>query len=608
MINYRGRWRVSVTAKNSSWPQRVVLNGATEGGGTLSGVIGHSRIVDGDQWSLNIEHDGGAGWAPNASVVADPMVESGMALSQVVRTKDAFHPGDTDPNDLVILVEKVGPAFAVSARPFAGDAATLMMLADGVFVNIQGLQLMGVMVRNSWGRAWRDGEFALDVSPLGRATVGSFGMQVVDLWPAAILAATGQTLAGRAVRLPPLDVGESRLVFFLVDSAALHKGKPEVEYQLVSTGPAPDPSNPMRFGRRQVFFAELGYDPATGLASVSVPEGRLTLRLEALMVDPKAIADLCDRVLSATKRADTGPELRRLLQQARHGGMDEKLCRALVAQLRKCMCEHGDDGKDRPDPGRGWPRVCDPGGMWLPIRFEYSVEIPGGFVGQYGPLPFSDPWWKIALLILAVLAWLVGLIVQIVADKTGWGNEGDFPRKIGTVGASDRATTDAALIELDGSRPAIQAVADAIPGETNNMPIVGLGTVIPIDPQVAFPSLAFADVVGRLVYKSGSRTGLTHGVITSIGAFTQCRGEFDEATSTCTPDADHPDLVLPGQFRIDPDPAFGEALFDDHGDSGSIVLSREPDSMNQVVGLLHSGSGGTSPIQDVLAALGLRLR
>ena len=30
--------------------------------------------------------------------------------------------------------------------------------------------------------------------------------------------------------------------------------------------------------------------------------------------------------------------------------------------------------------------------------------------------------------------------------------------------------------------------------------------------------------------------------------------------------------------------------------------------MNQVVGLLHSSNGGTSPIQDVLAALGLKLR
>jgi len=170
------------------------------------------------------------------------------------------------------------------------------------------------------------------------------------------------------------------------------------------------------------------------------------------------------------------------------------------------------------------------------------------------------------------------------------------------VGASNRITTDACIIELDGSRPAIQDVADAITGEPNNNPIIGLDTVIPIDPQVALPSLAPADVVGHHVYKSGSRTGPTHGIISSIGTFTENRG------NNSTPDPNHPDLTLPDEFVIGADPAFGEELFDDHGDSGSLVLSRESATMNQVVGLLHSLNGGTSPIQDVLAALGLKLR
>ncbi len=85
---------------------------------------------------------------------------------------------------------------------------------------------------------------------------------------------------------------------------------------------------------------------------------------------------------------------------------------------------------------------------------------------------------------------------------------------------------------------------------------------------MAFPSLASADIVGKHVYKSGSRTGLTHEIITSIGNFTQNRG--DNGVS----DPAHPDLTLPNQFSIGADLDFGEADFDDHGDSGSIVLSR----------------------------------
>jgi hypothetical protein len=603
MVTYRGRWRVSVIGKDSAWPQRVVVTTAA-GTTVLPGAIGQSREVDGDTWTLNIEHDDGSGWSSNEVVAPDPMAEAGLHMSQVVRSKDALRPGDTDPNDLVVRVDKVGPAIELTSRPFAADAATLTMLADGVFANLQGLQLMGVVVRNTWGRSWGQGEFALAISPLSRATLATFGVVVEDSWPVQVLAATQQQLLGSAVTLPAVEVGSSHLVFFAVDTSAAHRGKPDVELVLTSSGPAPDPSNPMRYARRQVYVAEVGYDSSTGTASVQVPEGTLTLRIDAMVVDLRSLKEMCADV-RAKLRASDDPATRRLLKRMQTSPHDDKTCRDLFALVCRCLST-GEDGSSRPGD-KGWGRVCGPEGLWLPLRFEYAVEINGGFEGQHGPLAFEDPWWKVALLILAVLAWLVGLIASIVADKTGWGNQGDFPRTIGTVGQSDRATTDACIIEFDGSRPALQAVADAIPGETNGSAIASAGTVVPIDPRVALPSLASADVVGRLVYKSGARTGLTHGVISSIGPFTQCRGDFDDSTSTCTPDPAHPDLVLPGQFRIAADPAFGEELFDDHGDSGSIVLSRDPATPNQVVGLLHSGSGGTSPIQDVLAALNLTL-
>jgi hypothetical protein len=573
--------------------------------------------VDGDRWELTIEHDDGSGWAGNDVVDVGPRIFGDVRMLHVVRSKDVLSPGDTDPNDLVLRMEKLGPAFEVVARPFAADAGTLTMLGDGVISNIQGVQLLGVQVRNTWGGRYQPGEFALDVSALGRATLATFGVHIDDAWPPQLLASTGQALRGTGIELPALDVGDEHLLFFLMRTPTAHRGKPDVEFALVPTGPDPSPTDPGRFNRRQVFIAEVGYDPASGVSSVRGPEGVLTLRLESLTVDRRALAELC-RDVRRSLAGSQDPATRDLIRRLQGGRLDERTCRELAVLIARllcgqgcgCGCGKGCGGGSGPGgtPPGGWERVCTVGGLWLPLRFEYGVEIDGGFEGQHGPLLFQDPWWKIALLILAVIAWIVGLVAAIVAGKTGWANQGDLPTKIGTVGASNRTTVDAALVELDGSRPALQDVADAIAGETNATPIVTLNTVIPVDPQVALPTLTSAAVVGHAVYKSGSRTGLTHGLISGLGPFTQCRGDFDDATSTCTPDPAHPDLVLANQFRINADPAFGEELFDDHGDSGSIVLSRETATMHQVVGLLHSGSGGSSPIQDVLSALNLRLR
>lgn len=617
MVGYHGRWLVTVVAKDSAWEQRVVIAGATVGAGTLAGTVGSGRTVDGDNWSLTVEHnDGQHGWQPNAVVAADPLVEAGAALAQLVRTKDVIRPGDTDPNDLVVRVEKLGPMFEVSARPYAVDAGTLNMLPDGVFVGINGLQMMGVEIRNTWGRAFHP-DSTLAVSALGRATLQSFGVLLRDAWPPQMLAAVQQTQAALAMRLPALDVGERHTVFFLVDASTAQRGKPNVELVLRRSSGDPDPSNGMRFNRRQVFIAEVGFDAAQGSAVAVVPEGRLTLQLRSIAVSTAELQRLC-RELVAPGRGSGGGRLiddvRRLLAENRGHGRDPcdpKLLRELLALLCRCLaggaygcgCDSGGD-KDPACDGTGIRGWCSSGGVWLPLRFEYSVEINGGFAGQYGPLAFQDPWWKVLLAVLAFLAWLVGLIAEIAGDA-GYGVFAtDKPKKIGVVGASSLANVDAAIVELDGSRPFEQASADALTGETNSTPILGLDTIIPIDPQAA---TAF---MGMRVFKSGARTGLTHGIVTAVGAGTSiCRGEFENGV--CTPDPQRPDQLYSGQILVALDPAFAEEQFSDHGDSGSIVLSAEPASMNQVVGLLYGGSDtvtDVSPIGDVLNALQLKLR
>lgn len=617
MINYKGRWRVSVVAKDSDWGQRVIISGATLGSGALTGVVGASRVVDGDNWSVTIEHDDGQhGWQPNAVVAPDPMVESGAELEQVVRSKDVLRPGDIDPNDLVIRIEKLGPMFEVAVRPYAVDAGTLTMLPDGVFVGINGLQLMAAEIRNTWGRSFHV-DFMIAISPLGRATLQSFGMFVRDAWLPQVLASVGQTQVGPAMRVPPLEVGKSHTVFFLVDASAAHRGKPSVEFVLRSSAGDPDPGNGMRFNRRQIFIAEVGFDSAKASAVAIVPEGRLTLQLRSIAVSTEEVQRLCGRMVAPGHGSGGGrliDDARRMLGRSQcpgHAACDPKIVRELLGLLCRCLaggssgrgCEAG-CGKDTGGGGCGIRGACPGGAVWLPLKFDYGVEVNGGYTGQFGPLAFQDPWWKVVLILLAFLAWLVALIADIAGDA-GYGVFAtDKPKKIGVVGASSLANVDAALVELDGSRPFEQAVADALTGETNATPILGLDTIIPIDPQAA---TAF---VGMKVFKSGARTGVTHGIVTAIGAPTSiCRGDFQDGV--CTPDPDRPNQSYTGQILIASDPAFAEEQFSDHGDSGSIVLSGEPGSANQVVGLLYGGSDTStdvSPIQDVLNALQLKLR
>ncbi len=614
---YRGKWLIKIISKDASFAQRVLITGATTGGPVIDGVPGVSRIVDGSQWSLTIEHnDGTHGWQPNFSVVPTMLGDPTTKISQVIRSKDIDRPGDTNPNDLVISLEKIGPMFELTVRPYAVDAASLMMFADGIFIGINGLQYLGVEVKNTWGATF-DNEILFDISNTGRATLLSFGIRVIDAWPPATLMATQQTMNGRSIVLPQLKVEEKTTVYFLVDASGAKKGKPIVEFVLHNTFGEIDATSSMRYNQRNIFIAEIAHDTETGISSINIPGGRATLKLTSFAIDLSMINKMCKN--SYKKKNDkkggvVADDLKQLLKEAKAGNCDQKLILRLIDALNECLddkpCGCGDDPNN--PGGKGWQRLCRPDVIWLPLKFEYTVEIDGGFTGQFGPLAFQDPWWKVLLLIIALVALLVAIIMAIVneASGQGYGNVGDHPAKIGTVGASNRIITDAALIELDGSRPFVQQVLDAITGEPNASFIQHLDTLITIDPQIAFPSLADADVVGKHVYKSGSRTGLTHGIISSIAPFTQNRRKDDG-----TPDPDHPDLVFGrDQFRIGIDPAFSadqsnaDGLFDDHGDSGSIVLSNEPDTLHQVVGLLHSTDGGTSPIQDVLEALNITLR
>jgi len=60
---------------------------------------------------------------------------------------------------------------------------------------------------------------------------------------------------------------------------------------------------------------------------------------------------------------------------------------------------------------------CPPG--FLPLNLEAAVTPRAPFPGQYGDLPYQDPWWKVLLAIIAVILLIAAAIVE---DTSGTGS------------------------------------------------------------------------------------------------------------------------------------------------------------------------------------------
>lgn len=588
METYRGRWRVTVVSKEAGFEQRVLIAGASVGDGPHAGVAGETFDVDGDVWTLRIQHDDGTGFEDSRHRPG-PLVDTGAQLSQIVESEDLPGPGG-DFNDLVVRVDKVGPMIAVDTRPFAAIPDTLEMAPDGIVVGVNGMQLLGVRVTNTWGRAFHP-DTTVRIAAIGRSALAAHGIDVVDAWTPAELAATGQLVTAAGVRVGALEIGESRTIFFKIDATGARTGKPDVRFQALRASGVPDAASPDRHASHRVFVAEVGYDPGTGAVSVTVPEGRAEVRLHAIVADRRAFTRLCR--VAATRSPDDLDRLTDLVSAVHGGRCDAATLRELIRLV--CRCLSGCDG-DHGDGGLPGLDACASRFLWLPADVEYTVTTDG-YEGQFGPLPFEDPWWKIVLIILAALL----AIAAAVVEATGWGRPSPS-RRIGRVGRFSTTGVDVALVTLNGDRAISTGVADAITGEPNQSPVVALDAVIPIDPRPVTP---FVDM---RVVKSGARTGFTHGLVTSTTATTnQCRGVWDDETESCEEDPTRPNVVMTSQVRIGIDPAFGEEP-SDSGDSGSLWLSDEPDSRFRVVGLNHSGTTGradANPTADVLSAMNI---
>jgi len=531
-----------------------------------------------------------------------PETPSGISVTRVIETNDQGG-ADVDFDDLVLGIrKKQDPIVEIVQRPYAVNLATLMMNPDGVFM-AGGVQIMAVRVRNTWTRSF-PADQAVDISPLGRLQLAAAGIQIVDAWSAAELEAVGQSMVG-PTRMPiigPLPIGGERTVYFKLDCSAARTGTPQVEFICRRPTPEPDLDDTARLARTKIFVTQVSYDPTTREVIAEAREGRLRLQLQRLTLDPRRWNEMRDCIRRAARGAG-GARLREIRDRLTQLLKDLEAGRCNPCELQElialyCECIGGDGGRDGDNGGRDGRSGVNPCPFpWFPLQLSYTVEAR--FDGQYGPLAFQDPWWKILALIILIALLIAALLVDILDEAH------ENPEiVIGSVDRFSTANVDSALVALNGSRAFDLGVLDVQSGEPNTNARIAPNAVVPVVRTMAAP------FVGMLVYKSGARTGLTHGIVTSVTATTnQCRGEFDDATG-CREDPNRPNLVMQNQVRIGDNPAFPGEPTTDNGDSGSLWLSDEPATRDQVVALTHSGRTGSSdanPIGDVLAALNVRL-
>lgn len=593
MMTFRGRWRVTVTGREAAWDQRVRITGSANADGTHPGVVGTSFEVEGEQpWKVTIEHNDGSGWAE--SLIRPVSGIFGIDIFVTLYSEDMVDQPDGDYNDLVVEVRKVGPIIEVPIRPYAVRTDNFQMMPDGIFESFLGRYYMGVRVKNTWAYDFPADQL-LDISQQSRSILASQGIQVIDSWDGRELESLGQRMSGRRVVLGPLKLFESKTVYFKVDCANAQARKHSVEFECLRPA-SPDPANPDRKAAKKIYVSKSYYDDVTKEMVAECPQGKLRMKLRKVLIDGKSAKRAMKRVTRGRPKPPvTIDELRRILETLESGKRID-LCRIL--KILQCYCECRDVFDRR--PGSRGRYEFDDFFLW-PLEFTYTVETPP-YGGKYSPLPFDDPWWKIFLLILALILWIAATISN--AEDLAYHDDDIL---IGTLERWQQNDVDAAVCLLNGNRSLPAGAAfhylDAQTGEVSTDPLDAMDSEIAITGQTLSNNdldnlIAAGNVDDLRVFKSGARTGLTHGQIAGVTA------------DPFTRDEDGTLFSIP-QVRIVEDPTRPMTIRG-QGDSGSVwITSNEINGSRRIVGLHHSGSdanntGTASRIEDVMNALNIR--
>lgn len=614
-LSIQGRWHLEVIQKAADFAQRFIIAGSVNADGIYAGTVGTSVevISQGQQpWTLTIQHNDGFGWG-DSEVRETARVTNGSQITFNIESEDL--PGSSNPDfdDLVLRSDKIG-AFEIPFRPYALRMDTLQMMPDGIFEASLGSYYMGVRIQNVWTQPL-SADSLLGISPMGRSLLAAGGIQVIDTWTVEEQETLGQQMSGSRVVLGSLAPWELRTIYFKVNCSAAKPRKHGVEFELVQPS-MPDPNHPNRRASQKIFATRSSYNSVSKEFTAECDRGQLFLKLREVTVEYSTLREAikCVRDYRSRRGIPIEERSREILQDLLVG-KPVNLCE--LKKLLDCQCD-GDGGGKNGDRN-GWP--C--GDILIfPTKFDYRVEPNPSYTGQFGSLPFDDPWWKVLLIILAIIL----TVAAGASAASDLANKSDdvvigklFDSKLEPE-SDGRFLVDAALCELNGNRdlpsetPPLQLL-DARNGETFTVPIDALDGTITLSGET-MTNIEIANLIaaynanrndptaidGVRVFKSGARSGTTQALMTAV-----------EPIPVRNDDGVIQDFKEQVLFEpLDPpDPAAGQAT-SQKGDSGSIWVHK---ATRKIVALNFSGAsddsgseGHGNRIEDVMNKLNIRFR
>jgi len=522
-IEFLGQWLISFKSRSAAFDQRFRVSGSDGSDGIYPGTEGTSVLVDGDSWKLSIEHNDGSGWKLSDIKMANEQ-QSGVRITYDIESEDIPQSGGGgDWNDLILHAEYKGPVFKIVNRPFALRRDNMTMMPDGIFDSSIGLYYMGVQIKNTWVKTFKQSTL-IKISDMCRQRLQNLGIHIDDTWSHQELQMLDQDIYGTSIVLGSLFPDQTRTVYFKVDVSSANSGKPPVELNLHDQNPVPDPNNVRRFEERKIFISRSYYDSDNLQMICEVPEGRMISSLNKVVVEEGHPRLHCKKVPSnKNPRKRSQRELLRELLRNLMKNDEVDICR-IKKLLDNACCDPKYGNKLPPGFIEKDGRICwiDPFFYFIK-EIEAKLEIPP-YSGTYGPIPFDDPWWKVVLILLAIVFGGVA-----AGDKINRIMEAD-EHQVAEVTRSLNIPFDASVARLTGQRDYFTCsnrvgVLDAQSGDKYDIPVETLNSLLMIESEVMtveeiehaiddYVTNSNADAIR--VFKSGARTGMTYGLIDHI--------------------------------------------------------------------------------------------